>query len=682
MAEASAARMSEDPTTKTMNGESAFLEMDAWEMLAKYFRSAKVLLTTLVLATAVLYSGTLFFQFVWDDGPQIVDNPLIRSWHSLSRVFVSDLWYHTARQQVYYRPLFVAWSIVNYGLVGLRPWGWHLGSILLHVGATLAVFWLSRRLGMEYWTAALTTLIFALHPIHIECVAWISAASDSMVAMFAALAFGAFLKTREPDGTRSSAWGAASLVLLACALLTKEMAVSFTGLVGIYIWLYPSGNEKRWPGKLREALIGMVPYALVTLCYVVLRKLVLRNTPLQFDPTHGYLAMAETLPHVLAFYLRQLVLPIGLTGLYYTPYVTSHFVQQLVLPILILLAAAGLIYYWARKTGDWVIAFSGCWLLVGLAPALYLPNFGNGDFVRDRYIYLPSIGFCILAAKGLRSLPPLRAWRARTVQGVAVLALCCAYVGASIPQQAYWNSNLLITLRGHELYPDNAYASIGLGREYSIRGAHDRAIPLLEDAARRAPENTYTAYALAEGYIAAGRKVEGRKALEYALRITPGYVKSETGMASIAALWGRLGEYDRAIDLCNQSLAADPDLYSALYNCGNIELMAGHYGQAERLLQRAVIASPQLAAPRHFLGRALLLGGRNAEAQPYLRQAAGMDPGIYDYHFWLGQSFENSGDKADAVREYSAALQIIGDSEEAKSRLMALEASASGDGTK
>jgi protein O-mannosyl-transferase len=205
---------------KPMNGEQA-CEPDAWKLLAKYFRDPKVLLTTLVLATAVLYSGTLFFQFVWDDGPQIVDNPLIRSWHSLSRVLVSDLWYHVTRQQVYYRPLFVAWSILNYALVGLRPWGWHLGAILLHLGATLAVFWLSRRLGLEYWTAALATLIFALHPVHIECVAWISAASDSMVTMFAALAFVAFLNARKPDGTRKVAWRVASLVLLACALLTK-----------------------------------------------------------------------------------------------------------------------------------------------------------------------------------------------------------------------------------------------------------------------------------------------------------------------------------------------------------------------------------------------------------------------------------------------------------------------------
>jgi hypothetical protein len=231
-------------------------EQDAWELLARYFRHPSLLLTTLVLVTGVLYSGTLFFEFVWDDGPQIVDNPLIRSWHSLSRVFVSDLWYHTTRQQVYYRPLFVAWSIVNYALVGLAavglapgrnpaPFGRYSGRFLAVAAARPGIL----------DGCALATLIFALHPIHIECVAWISAASDSMVTMFAALAFVAFLNARDPDGTRRTAWRAASFILLACALLTKEMAISFTALVGIYVWLRPAEKdrvrgrscEKHWP---------------------------------------------------------------------------------------------------------------------------------------------------------------------------------------------------------------------------------------------------------------------------------------------------------------------------------------------------------------------------------------------------------------------------------------------------
>lgn len=665
-------RVSENPVMRMADTGSGDREPDAWQLLGKYFRNPTFLLATLALFTGVLYSGTLYFKFVWDDGPQIVDNPLIRTWHSLSRVFVSDLWYHTARSQIYYRPLFVAWSILNYGIVGLQPWGWHLGAILLHIGATLAVFWLSRRLGLEYWTAALAALIFALHPVHIECVAWISAASDSMVTMFFALAFGAFLNASATETSRKFAWRIASLFFLACALLTKEMAVSFTALIGIYVW-FSSCDEKRWSQKLRAALVAMVPYALVTVLYAVLRQRVLGHSASRLDVGHGFGDMVLTLPYVLAVYLRQLLLPWGLTGLYYTPYVTSKIVSQFVFPVLILLLVAGLIFFWARKSRDWVIAFAGCWLLIGLAPALNIRIFGNGDFVRDRYMYLPSIGFAILAAKGIRLLPALRGVSAKAVQGIVIAVVCVSYVGMSLPQQAYWDSDLVIYMRGYQLYPQNPYAAIGLGREYSRRGAHDRAITLVEEAVRNNPNDGQAIYALAEVYIAAGRLDQGRKTLEYALRVLPEYAESETGTSTVAALWGMLGNYDQALGLCDRILAKDPNLYSALYNCGNIELMSGNYVAAEHLLRRALQSAPGLAAPRHFLGRALLQQGRNSEAQPYLSQAVAMDPSVYDYHYWLADSLQQSGDNVDARHEYLEALRLNQDSSETKLRLATLE---------
>jgi len=672
MEEANTALIS-DPVAIAANDRQGYREGSALELLAKYFRNPTLLLITLVSGTAVLYSGTLLFQFVWDDEQQIVNNPLIRGWNSLPRAFVSDLWYHTFRQQTYYRPLFVAWSILNYSLVGLRPWGWHSGAVLLHLAATLAVFWLVRRLGIDYWTAALATLIFALHPIHIECVAWISAASDSMATLFFALAFIAFLNTRGGSNERELAWHFVSLTLLACALLTKEIALAFAALVGIYVWLNPSLESRGCSRKVREALFGMAPYAGVTLLYVVLRKLALRDAPFIFDAKHGYGDMALTLPYVLVFYGKQLFVPLGLTGLYYTPYVTTQILTRVVLPVLILACATALIYYWSRKLSDPMVAFAGWWLLMGVAPALYIRSFGNGDFVRDRYIYLGSIGFAILAAKAVRLLRAMKGWSAPAVQATAVILIALAYVGMSVPQQTYWSSDLLVYTRGHQLYPDNPYATIGLGREYSHLGADDRAIALAEDATKRDPNNLLQLYGLAEVYIAAKREEQGRDALEYALRMMPDFAKSETGMASVATLWAQLRDYDRALALCSAVLARVPDLYSALYNCGNIQLLAGHYPEAERLLRRALQAAPDLAAPRHFLGRTLLLEGRNPEAQPYLQQAAAMDPKVWDYHYWLAESFAQSGNRAAALAEYQHTLLLNQDSKEAKLRLTALE---------
>ena len=652
-------------------------EPSASELLAKYLRQPSALLPLLGLVTFVVYSGSLSFDFVWDDWPQIVNSPIIRTWSNLPRAFGSDLWYHVARNQVYYRPLFVAWSMLNYTLFGLRSWGWHLGAVLLHVGAVVAVFWLVRRLGLEYWTAALAALIFALHPVHIEPVTWISAASDTMVTMFAALAFVAFLngrdaerdRRRNPEKRNRTAWWIASLALLACALLTKEMAGMFAALVGIYAWLRPAKAEASGR-KVIAAVIEAAPYAVVTLAYALLRRHALLFATGQFNPSHGMMDVARTLPLVMSIYLRQLLVPVGTTGFYYTPYVTTAIVSQVAVPAAVLGAALIGLWYWNRRAGNPIVAFAGLWLLGGLAPALYLRNFGNGDFVRDRYMYLPSIGFAILAAMGLRRLPSIKRWSAQLVQGCAVLVLCSGYLCASITQQVYWANDLMVLLRGQSQYPGNPSTMAGLAKEYSKVGVHDRAIVLAEAVVRDHPEYGYGPLTLAEVYIHAGRFEEGRIWLN---RVNPDYAKSEVGMAGVAGLYGQMGDYERALALCSEILQREPNLYSALYNCGNIHLLDGQYRQAEQLLSRAVQLVPEQAAPKHFLGRALLQDRRRAEAQPYLLQAVVMDPKVWDYHYWLAESFEEGGDISAARTEYRQALQLNPDSKEAKMRLAALE---------
>ena len=463
-------------------------EPSASETLAKHLGRRSLLLSLLGVTTLVLYSGALAFDFVWDDEEQIVNSPILRNWHNLPRAFTSDLWYHVARHQVYYRPLFVAWSMLNYALFGLRPWGWHLGAILLHVAAVMSVFWLARKLALEYWTAALAALIFALHPIHVEPVVWISASSDTMVTIFVALAFVAFLNGRDPSQSKKVSWWLASLAMLACALLTKEMGVTFSALVAIYAWLHPVYGKHLWAQKVFGATLEATPYAAVTVAYALLRKHALVHATGQFDPNHGLLDVIGTLPLVLSVYVKKMFAPVGLTGLYYTTYVTGQVVMQVAVPVLALVALVGGLWYWNRREGNSAVAFAGFWFLVGLAPALYLRNFGNGDFVRDRYVYLPSIGFAILLALACRRLPAINRWSAPVVQAWVVAVLCVAYVGASVAQQVYWANDLMVLVRGQALYPGNPFTMAWLASEYSQRGAHDRAIQLAEEAAIKHPE--------------------------------------------------------------------------------------------------------------------------------------------------------------------------------------------------
>jgi protein O-mannosyl-transferase len=641
------------------------------ESIEGWLRNPFILLLLLSLLTFVLYIGTLSFQFVWDDKPQIVNNPLIRTWAAVPRAFVSDLWYHATRDQLYYRPLFTTWSTLNYSLFELKPWGWHLGAIIAHILAVIAVFVLARKLGLEYWTAALSALLFAVHPVHIECVAWVSAASDSLVTFFFALSFAAFLNSRNHEEGNWLGWQLASLFLLACALLTKEMGVTLCLMVAIYVWLFPRPGAS---SKIVQAIMAALPYGILTFAYVLLRKLALHHVAGSFDPTHGVSDMILTWPLVLYKYLRILMLPVGLTGLYYDPYVQSAASTRFWFPVIVLAAVAAGIWYWTRRTGDRVVAFAGLWMVVTLIPVLYLRNFSNGDFVRDRYVYLPSVGFVILVAKLIRLLPVLKSLSSAAVQAVATTVLVLAYFVGTYAQQVYWGSELLVFARGNALYPESAYAAVGFAKELSRRGAYDRAVDLVKTAIRNRPDLGPSYFLLAEISVKRGDKERGRVYLDNAIAMFPSYLNSEVGKIDVAGIYGQLGDYDHALALCSQVLQAEPDLYSALYNCGNISLMSGHYPDAERLLTLAVREAPEEAAPNYFLGLVFFQTGRLKEAESSISKAVALDPNVYDYHYWYARTLIARGDIPDARRELQAALAVKSDGAEAKAALAALPA--------
>jgi protein O-mannosyl-transferase len=647
--------------------------------ISSYLSRPVVALLILAAVTFTIYLGTLTFGFVWDDSPQIVNNPLIRSWSNIGRVFTNDLWFLKSGDRVYYRPMFIVWSILNYSVFGLRAWGWHLVAVLLHVVAGLSVYLLARRMQMDHWASLIAAATFAFHPVHIECATWVSASSDTMVTIFFVLAFVAFLNGRDPGRPNWARWRFLSFVLLACGLLTKEMAVTFPVMVVLYVWFsFSKGSTTSFARQASRSIVAALPYGALVAGYLIIRKLALHREVGSFDPNHGAIDMFLTLPGVLFQYLRNLLLPFGTTGLYYTPYATAPWLRSVVVPALVLVGVALLVIYWARRTGDLAVAFFSCWILITLAPVLYLPAFGEGDFVRDRYIYLPSIGFVILVAKALRLLPGLGQITRQAVQAVTVVVLCTCMAAGTVKQQVYWGSNLLIFSRGHELYPENVYASIGLASALGHYGDYQRALELLEPALPRVNGETRyeTLMLLAEIYARIGRIQEGQRTLAAALQMSSDLNTGISGKVALAGLLVRLDMYDDALAVCKQVLQQEPDLYSAMYNCGNANFKVGNYIEAERLLSETVRETPDQAAPNYFLGRALFALQRYPEAETSFRHAVEIDPKGYQYHLSLGESFEQRGAYSKAREEYLSALELNSDSLEVKQRLKGIQQQA------
>jgi Tfp pilus assembly protein PilF len=606
-----------------------------------YLKRPAFLLPGIAVITLLLYISTLSFDFVWDDHVQVESNPLLLSWSAVPRAFHSSLWFQMSAQGKgsYYRPFFIVWSVFNHSLFGFRPLGWHLANVLLHCIASSLVFVLLRRLRAEYWAAAIAALVFAIHPVHIEPVAWISAGSDILVTILYVLTFLCFLQSRE-GGRGRAAWMTLSWSLFACALLTKEMALTFPVILVLYLRLFPA-NDK--PGALRRldsAIIASLPYAALNVLYLAERARVL-HTLAQAQKNYGPLAVAMTLPTVLMNYLRLLIFPSGLTGFYYTPYVRSLSFTRLVLPSLLLICVIALVAWWWKREGDPLIVFFGLWLPVCLIPVLYLPSFKDGDFVRDRYLYLPSIGFVYLLAKGVRKIR--RSWPdRRTVPQPAVVALmflACSF--GVLAQQVYWASDLLVFHRGYELYPQNVTAVKNLAYLFNRQGDPAAAMTLIQQAVRTDPDDYFSHWVLAIVDSEFHQDEQAQQELSIAVNLAPQYfLESAHGLSNLGMAFATAHQYDQAETYLKRSLDLEPD------------------------------SSPTLV----YMGLVLLRTDRSAEAEAYLRKAAAVDPEAYDVNSALGMLAQIRGDRALAEREYYEELRLHPDNRSARLGLAALKA--------
>ena len=303
----------------------------------------------LVLGLVFLaYANTLGFQFVHDDDRiQILGNTWLRSWKYLPRYFTADVWAfeHPGFRGTFYRPIFLVWFRLQYVIFGLKPWGWHLCTVLCHVGVTALVYFTAARLLRDRLAALFTALIFGLHPTHAEGVAWVSGVTEPLFAFFLFASYLCYLKKRdEPE--RASFYLACSLGLFALASLSKETAVVLPFIIFACEMLWSRGGRDA-PGDTRfsdapRAFKVSAPYLVISALYMVARLLSLRgfqNTKEQ----HSYLSMILTWPSVLWFYVVHLMWPTRLSPFYTRVFYTQIDLHHVLLPAMaVLMVAAGL----------------------------------------------------------------------------------------------------------------------------------------------------------------------------------------------------------------------------------------------------------------------------------------------------------------------------------------------------
>jgi protein O-mannosyl-transferase len=492
----------------------------------------------------------------------------------------------------YYRPLVMLLFRINHALFGLKPAGWHAYTLLLHLLATALVFSILRRITERPLVAGVAALVFGVHPVHHEVVAWVSSTTESLCAVLLLAAFLAYLKSRERFLT---VWMSISCLAYAAALLAKETALILPGLIFAHACLYGvRESEIATPAfgqRLRQAVLRTSVYVPIAILYMVVRIKILHG----FAPLHAALPLSAvllSLPSVLFFYLRQWLLPLQLSEFYDLPIQMNWNTLYVLLPLTVVFTVAGALWYFRRKMGTRELTLGVIFVALPLLPALSLPVFPPGELVHDRYFYLSSIGASLIVALALQPLTKgglvfRLPRRLVLVMLTLILPLCYSTANAT----SYWVNNFILFEHAHNVAPRNAKARTNYALELWVKGDRVGALNMLEGVVRERPEYYLANYNLGRMLYDAHLFPEAEDSLQQARRISPDEPDPYFHLGMIRIRTGRLDEAESEF---RQALALRPDDPKLHFALGAVMAEQGNCPVARSEFSQALSLDPKL----------------------------------------------------------------------------------------
>ena len=579
-----------------------------------------IVVILLFLVTFAAYLQIWRADFVnFDDEPYVTANPHVQSGLTLKEI----PWAFNIGYQSNWHPLTWISHMADRQIFGPGPVGPHAVNLLLHMASTLLLLLVLRRMTGSLGESAFVAALFAVHPMHVESVAWVAERKDVLSTLFWLLTMWAYVRYSE---VRNLKRYAVMLVSFACGLMSKPTLVTLP-FVLLLLDYWPLG---RWADASRHERWLLVRqklplFAMAAASSVVTYLAQHRGGAIRTTTEVPLFSRIANVPMAYASYIVKMLWPANLAAFY--PHPVSVSLWQVLVALAFLAAVTVLVLRSARSRP--YLAVGWLWYLAVLVPMIGLIQVGR-QAMADRYTYVPFIGLFIMIAWGVTE--GVRAWRhrrgtvghAHTSFLTAVsLAVVVALAACTWQQTGYWRDGVRLWKHTVSVTTGNSLAHYNLGTAYARLGRYAEAIDACKEATHLDPAYADAYNNMGSAYVRLGRYAEAVEALKQAIRINP---HDADAYFNLGADYVQLGEYAEAAEAYRQAIRLNPTDVDACYNLGNACGEMGRCSEAVESFKQAIRMKPDFALAHLHLGITHAGMGNKALAVDEYRTLKTLDP--------------------------------------------------------
>jgi len=546
---------------------------------AKSSRSWHTVMPFLLLAIAgfLVYFNALHGAFIWDDEVLVKNNLAIRDWSKLPDLFTQD--WGGGHSYGFYRPLTMLSYAVDYASGKLDSRSYHLSNIFLHVLTSFSIYFLIHLLFKNRLLALCAGLLFVVHPIHTEAVAYISGRADSLAALFIILSFIFYIRYLE-SGSKRLFWFI--LIWYAFALLSKENSLIFPVLLLLYHYAF----KKSFKIKELLPIVGLV-FVYLFLRFAVLKLPVSRA----YITTQWQYSLRQVPGFFVAIvaYIRLLFFPVNL-HMDYGDMLFRPADLRVIAGVAVSLSL--LIYAFRKRNSNVLFFFSVCWFFIALLPSSSIYPV-TAFYMAEHWLYLPSIGFFIIVSKGLADLYTCK--KARIFE-LFFAIIIVAYSCLTIMQNIYWRDPVSFYTRTLKFAPSSARVYNNLGYVYADSGKYPEAMAMYKKAIAINPNYADAYNNLGVACMNLNKNEEAIAAYKKAIEINPGSANPYDNLGIVLSQSGKSAE---ALASFKQAIEIDPHFGDAYFNAALEYLFQKQYTLAIQYCDKARVLGYQV--PRRLL---------------------------------------------------------------------------------